>query len=205
MVSGPPARHGGLLGGLDVRVDQRVGDRVERRPRGLVGEDDPGQLGPVQRPVRPQHPGPEGLGDLRQPGRARLDDRPGGLVAVQHDGPEGGQPLGHRALPRPDPARQPDPQHAAPSKPRRTRAHDTPPWPGPAGRARSFRPYGRVTCAGMSTLWPAQPSVTPAAVTLATRHWVVVTVPCDPPKFAEYAWLSSVTGQPAPPGWTAKT
>jgi hypothetical protein len=105
---------GGFFGGLDVLVDERVGDRVELGEGGFVREDDLGQLGPVEGTVGGDDARAEGGGDLREPGGSGFDNDAGGLIGVEDDGPERRQSLLHRALARPDPACQPDPQHPRP-------------------------------------------------------------------------------------------
>jgi hypothetical protein len=216
----------GLFLRQDVPQDQRVRDGVEPEPCGLVGEHDSGQLRPVKRPVIAQHTRPEGLRDPGEARRSRLNDGPGRRVAVEHHRPERGESPRHRALARPDTARQPDPQHDPPRWPvRSSRAVGGSLTAGgslaaggswvtlrrrcPAVCAAGLLPrgymYRRVTAAGMSSRWPAQASVTPPLVTAVTLHRTAPILPLDPPKFAEYDWLSSVTAHALPPGSTANT
>jgi hypothetical protein len=108
--------HHGVRRGLrDQRLgalpDPGVDDRVQAPAGRFVAEHDPAERGPVQRPVRAQHPGPELGHDRRQPRRPGLHHLPGQPVGVDDAGPAGRQPRRDRRLARPDPPGQPDPEH----------------------------------------------------------------------------------------------
>src|SRR5579859_7101824 len=171
-----------------MRAHEGVDDGVELPERRLVGEHDLRQLRPVKRAVGREDAGPERLDDPREALRPRLDDRPGRLVGVKDHRSERGEPLRHGALPRPDPAREPDPQHWRSCQPRRIPGHHTPirsDRRAPRAAAPLSRGYLYVTVPGIRTLPSAQLSVTPAPVTSSRWHWMVAIAATDAPGMAE--------------------
>ena len=93
------------------RPDQRMDDRVKPAPGLGVAEHHAGQRRPVQGPVRCEELPAERLDDGGEPRSAGLDHLAGDDVGVHDDRPACGQEPGDGALPRPDPAGQPDAQH----------------------------------------------------------------------------------------------
>jgi hypothetical protein len=86
-------------------------DPVEPRAGVGVGEHDRRERGSVQGAVRGQDAVAERLHDRGQARAARLEDLAGDAVGVDDDRSSLGQQRRDRALPRPDPAGQPDAQH----------------------------------------------------------------------------------------------
>ena len=73
-----------------------MGEPVEGGEAIGVGEHDAGQGRPVDRPVRPDHAGPEVVHDGLVGGPVRLEDLPGDRVGIHDGGASSGQAGGHR-------------------------------------------------------------------------------------------------------------
>ena len=92
-------------------ADRRVRDRLQLLARRVVDERDGRERGPVERSVRLQDLGPEAFDELGEGRRPGFDDLTRDPVGVDHHRAPLREHLGHRRLPRADPARQPDHQH----------------------------------------------------------------------------------------------
>ncbi len=100
-----------VLAGDHLDADRRVGDRVEIGERVRVAEDQVGERGPDHPALGVEDPRSEPV-DERLIGRAvRLDHLAGDQVRVDQCGAPLLEHRGHRRLPGPDAAGEPDREH----------------------------------------------------------------------------------------------
>ena len=170
---------GRLLGEAlgDDGADSRVDDGVQVSQRARIGEDDGGERGTVDVPVRQDHVVAEAVDHARICGATRLDHLAGVHVGVEDHGAALGEQARHRRLPSTDAAGESDHQH---------------------GR----RPYHRLIAADPYANDPTERLQGARDLNRRGRKTLLDRVPDDWPPYSPgsvNAWLLFVTTKP--PAW----